>query len=114
VGSLAELAAARHLAALGYVLVDADVRLKCGQVDLVMRDGPTIVIVEVKARRPGRYGEAREAVSRAKLQRLVRLAELYAQAAGSRGARIRIDVVAVDLDAAGHAGRCVHIKDVLV
>lgn len=114
IGTAAEAAAAQHLAGLGYELLEADVRLKCGQLDLVMRDGGTVVVVEVKARRPGRFGGAEEAVSAEKLRRLVRLAELYRVTRGAWDTNIRIDVVAVDLGPGGAPGRCVHIKDVLM
>ncbi|MFY9614269.1 MAG: YraN family protein, partial [Candidatus Dormiibacterota bacterium] len=97
----------------GMRAVARDVRLKNGQIDLVMRDGKTLVLVEVKARRGSGYGLPQDAVDGRKLARLRRLAETYQLLHPSHGADLRVDVVAVDLDVAGRPGRCRHIPDVL-
>jgi putative endonuclease len=93
-------------------LVERDVRLRNGQIDLVMLDGEHLVMVEVKARRGGDYGLPQEAVTRRKLQKLRDLAETYRLLHPHVGAGVRIDVVAVDLDRAGVPRRVVHIPAV--
>jgi putative endonuclease len=93
--------------------VARDVRLKNGQIDLVMLDGDTLVLVEVKARRGSGFGLPQEAVDGKKLARLRRLAEIYQVLNPHLAADLRVDVVAVDLDSAGRPGRCHHIPDVL-
>ncbi|HEV3235329.1 MAG TPA: YraN family protein [Candidatus Dormibacteraeota bacterium] len=113
-GTAAEIAAEEHLERTGMRAVARDVRLKNGQIDLVMRDGETLVLVEVKARRGSGYGLPQDAVDGRKLARLRRLAETYQLLHPSLGADLRVDVVAVDLDGAGRPGRCQHIPDVLV
>ncbi|MDP9325274.1 MAG: YraN family protein [Candidatus Dormibacteraeota bacterium] len=91
-----------------------DVRLKNGQIDLVMLDGDTLVLVEVKARRGSGFGLPQEAVDGRKLARLRLLAETYQLLNPGLAADLRVDVVAVELDFAGRPGRCHHIPNVLV
>jgi putative endonuclease len=112
-GAAAEAAAEAFLQRAGLRPVARDVRLDIGQIDLVMLDGDTLVVVEVKARRGSAFGLPQEAVDDRKLRRLCRLAEVFRMQNPRLGRALRIDVVAVDLDAAGQPGRCHHLVDVL-
>ena len=112
-GREGELAAERFLVGLGMVLVARDVRLKTGQLDLVMMDGECLVLVEVKARSGRGWGLAQEAVGWQKLRKLAQLAETFRLQHPGLGSRERVDVVAVDLDHDGRAIRCEHIPNVI-
>jgi putative endonuclease len=96
VGHFGERLAGRHLIARGFVLLDRNWRCPSGEIDLVTRDGPLLVFVEVKTRRSGRYGTPAEAVGAQKAHRLRRLAAqwLATHGAGERR-QIRFDVVSV-------------------
>jgi putative endonuclease len=111
-GRIGEAAAEEWLCRAGMRLVERDVRLRNGQIDLVMLDGEHLVVVEVKARRSGDYGLPQEAVTRRKLDKLRQLAETYRLLHPLVGQGIRIDVVAVDLDRAGVPRGIVHIPAV--
>jgi putative endonuclease len=95
------------------VLVARDVRLRQGQIDLVMLDGDCLVVVEVKARSGPAYGLPQEAVGWRKLKKLKELTELFHQMYPGVGRSRRIDVVAVELDRSGRPARCEHIPNVL-
>ncbi|HEY8314571.1 MAG TPA: YraN family protein [Candidatus Baltobacteraceae bacterium] len=90
-----ELRAARFLESSGYRVVQRNVRLPGGEIDLVCRDGEMLVFVEVKARTTGRFGSALGAVDSRKRATLRRLAADYVQILAPN-ARVRFDVVAVD------------------
>ena len=109
IGTAAEQAAARFLEGLGLRVIELDVRLPGGQVDVVAMDGDCLVIVEVKARSSHAFGTPAEAVDYRKRVRLRRLAGEYCQAHPGVGRRLRIDVVAVDLDRAGQPAGMEHI-----
>jgi putative endonuclease len=111
-GANGEAAAERALSRLGMRLVERDVRLPGGQLDLVMEEGGRLVVVEVKARRGTGFGLPEEGVGFAKLARLRRLAAAYAVSRRA-GVAPRVDVVAVDLDRAGRALAVRHLRDVL-
>ncbi len=57
-GDRHEAAALRLLLARGLTLLARNLRTPAGEIDLAMRDGDTLVFVEVRARRAGRYGGA--------------------------------------------------------
>ncbi len=96
VGRAYEDRAARFLSACGYELVERNFTSRYGEIDLICRDGDTLVFVEVKMRRPSSYGTAEEAVSRTKQRRLITAAEEYLQKSGASEVAARFDVVAID------------------
>lgn len=68
-------------------------RWRGGEVDIVARDGPTLVFVEVKGRSGEGFGSAEEAITLAKRGRLWRTALAFL--GGQTEVRVRFDVVAV-------------------
>lgn len=111
-GRAGEAAAEAYLVRSGMRLVERDVRLRNGQIDLVMLDGPCLVLVEVKARRGGDFGLPQEAVTPRKLTKLCDLAQVYRLLHPRSGAGLRIDVVAVAMDRTGAIRSCFHIRGV--
>ncbi len=80
-------------------MLDRNWRCYEGELDLVVRLGPTLVFSEVKTRTSRAYGEPFEAVTRAKQLRIRRLAGRWlrdrGEGLGRRPADIRFDVVSV-------------------
>jgi putative endonuclease len=72
--------------------------LRSGELDIVARDGRTVVFIEVKARERDQFGEAAEAVTAWKRRRIVRLAMDYLTRHRLAEQPCRFDVVAVQLD----------------
>jgi putative endonuclease len=95
VGRYGEDVAARHLGDAGMEVLARNWRCDLGEVDLVARDGATLVICEVKTRRGLDYGTPLEAVTVRKLVRLRRLAARWMAESGQRPGEVRIDVVSV-------------------
>ena len=79
----------------GLVVLERNWRCEIGEIDLVCRDGATLVICEVKTRSSIACGTPHEAITDAKLARLKRLGERWARERGIRPEGIRIDLVAV-------------------
>ncbi len=96
-GRAGEHLAGAFLERSGYRIVQKNVRLPGGEIDLICRDGDVLVFVEVKARSTGRFGSALGAVDARKRTTLRRLAADYVQIVAPN-AHIRFDVVAVDGD----------------
>ena len=93
-GQWAEEAAARHLTErLGWRLLERNVRLAGGEIDLILRDGRRVVFVEVKARR-GR--DAAAAVTADKRRRVARAAALWLARKGMPPGGCSLDVVTVE------------------
>lgn len=94
-GAYGERTAARHLEDHGLLLVERNWRCDEGEIDLVLREGPVLVICEVKTRTSLSAGTPHEAITDAKLDRLKRLGERWAREHDERPDGIRIDLVAV-------------------
>jgi len=95
-GAEGERLAAAHLEARGYRIVGRNVRLgRGGEIDIIAKDGATIVFVEVKARSSRRFGGPLGAVDARKRARLRQLAEEWLQTAAPN-AYARFDVVTVE------------------
>ncbi len=72
-----EQAAAECLSRRGCEILHRNWRCPYGEVDIIAREGDTILFVEVKARQNIRYSLPREAVDERKQHRLRKCAELY-------------------------------------
>lgn len=110
-GRFGEAYAARHLVEQGMVLLDRNWRCDAGEIDLVLRDGPVLVICEVKTRSSTAYGSALEGVSAAKAERLRRLAARWLADHHLRPDHVRLDLVGV-LAPPGRTPRVDHVTGV--
>jgi putative endonuclease len=112
VGAFGEGVAVRHLEAAGMVVLDRNWRCGDGEIDVIARDGETLVFCEVKTRRGTRYGGPAAAVVPAKVRRLRRLALRWLSESGLHPRDLRFDVVSVL--APRHGGTDVeHLRGVL-
>jgi putative endonuclease len=76
-GAQAERLAADYLAAQGVTIVERNFRRRCGELDLIARDGETLVFVEVRLRRRHDFGGAAASITAAKRRRMAAVAGLY-------------------------------------
>ena len=98
-GKSGEDLACRELERRGYVIVARRYRVRGGELDVIARDGETIVFVEVKTRAGRMFGEAAEAVTPLKQLRMTRLAEEYLMRHHLVDCPCRFDVVSIHADA---------------
>ena len=94
-GRWGEDRAVEHYRQLGYDVLDRNWRSPTGELDLVLRDGATVVFSEVKARRSADYGPASAAVTVAKQRRIRQLAVEWLRAHDVHASTVRFDVVAI-------------------
>ena len=93
-GDQYENAAAAMLERAGLHLVQRNYRCKAGEIDIVARDGVTLVFVEVRARRPGRFGGAAVTVDARKQRRLCAAAQHFLQSRRTSASQAcRFDVI---------------------
>jgi putative endonuclease len=95
IGATAEDRAADALYRRGYRIVERNYRCRVGELDIIARDGPTLVFVEVRSRRTGEHGSALDAVGWRKQQKVSRVAALYIAARRPAFESARFDVVAI-------------------
>jgi putative endonuclease len=78
-GSEGEAIAASFLIQKGYQILEQNFRCPLGEIDLIARDGETLVFVEVKARSSALFGGPAGAVGFQKQEKLNRVALFYLQ-----------------------------------
>ena len=101
-GRRAEDLACRHLESLGLKLLERNYRCRAGEIDLVMLDGTTLALVEVRSRSTSDHGDAAATVGTRKQQRFIRAARhLILTHPAYRKLPARFDVVAIDAVAGG-------------
>lgn len=97
----------------GYELVERNVKTSYKELDLVMRQGGSLVFVEVKTRLGDRLGTAVEALTDRKLANLRQAALFYlGRSRQPRAAAIRFDFVAIDVDRAAGRAKVRHFRDI--
>ncbi len=96
-GRRAEDAACRHLEHHGLRLLTRNYRCRVGEIDLVMLEGNTLVLVEVRSRSSVEHGGAAATVGARKQARLTRAARhLLLTRPELRSLAARFDVIAID------------------
>jgi putative endonuclease len=94
-GISGENLASHELARRGYAILASRYRTRVGEIDIVARDGQTLVFVEVKTRSSDDFGVPAEAVTRQKQRRIVTMAKWYLSEKRLHGCLCRFDVVTV-------------------
>lgn len=112
-GRQAERAAADYLRSRGWKVLAENYITPVGEIDLVAREGETLVMVEVKARSNSMFGEALEAVGPRKERRLRAAAAWWMAEKGQVTHQLRFDVITVSLGDEGSLLSLSHLPDVL-
>lgn len=96
-GARAEQRAARLLQSAGFTIVVRNFRCRRGELDIVARRGPLLVVAEVRLRSSALFGGAAASVSAAKRRRIVMAARyLIAQQPQLAALAVRFDVLTCD------------------
>lgn len=83
----------------GLVTVERNFIARCGEIDLVMRDGNTLVFTEVRYRHHQRYGSGADSVTPAKQQRIIRAANQFLQRKPAEtSGPCRFDVISIGVE----------------
>ena len=103
IGKQGEDQASAFLKKNRFKIIERNYRTRFGEIDVIARDGPTIVFVEVKLRNTAEFGSPLAAVDRRKQEKLRRMAASYLQKKGLYD-RIpaRFDVLGITPDGIEH------------
>jgi putative endonuclease len=97
-GKSGEDLACRELERRGYAIIERRHRSRGGELDIIARDGGTLVFVEVKTRDGRQFGGGAEAVTGVKRRRIARLALEYVVRHRLLNVACRFDVVSIHYD----------------
>jgi putative endonuclease len=112
-GRLGEKAAQQHLRRAGLRFLTANYKTDQGEIDLVFREGPCLVFVEVKTRSSEQWVRPAAAVDADKRRRLSLAALDYLRRLGNPPIKFRFDIVEVLL-ADGQVREVRHLPNAFV
>jgi len=96
-GKLGEDLALKRIKRLGYKCLIRNYRCPLGEIDIIAKDGDTLVFIEIKTRRGRSLGYAKEAINRKKRRQVSKVALAYMKAHNCCDVKSRFDVVAINL-----------------
>ncbi len=102
IGYKAEEQAAQFLSQKGYQILTKNFTIRGGEVDVVAKDGNTLVFVEVKMRSNTAFGSALESITPWKVQALQKTALFYIRRINWEDKPYRFDLVTIDKKAEGN------------
>jgi len=97
-GKTGEDLACAELERRGYAILARRYRRRGGEIDIIARDGQTMVFIEVKAREGHDFGEPAEAVTAFKRRRITQLAADYMARRRRPDCPCRFDVVSIHFE----------------
>ena len=110
-GNRGEDLATEYLQKKGYKIIERNFRTRFGEIDIVCRDGQTLVFVEVKTKIGHDFGEPEEMVNKSKISKVKRMGEVYLQDKGIN-VGCRVDVVAIVMENNGSVEKLEHYQAV--
>lgn len=94
-GDAGEHLAAEHLHRQGYTILHRNYRSRSGEIDIIARQGDTLVFAEVKTRRTADFGPPAAAVTRRKQAQISRVAQEYLAKENLFDTAARFDVISI-------------------
>ena len=96
-GAEMEDRAVLYLESKRYRILARNFRCRSGEIDLIAKDGRTLVFIEVKFRASHRAGDPEDSVTPAKIHRILHVAQYYRMVKGvPEDTPMRFDVLAID------------------
>lgn len=95
-GDYGESIACKYLQNQGYQILEKNYRIRGGEIDIVGRDGGTLVFIEVKTRYSHEYGLPKESMTPWKIRVLLKTARFYIQKIGWGDREYRLDFIGID------------------
>src|SRR5437868_218552 len=89
--------AASFLRKKGYTIIDRNFHARGGEIDIIALESNTLVFIEVKARSTSQFGSPLEAITKWKLNSIIRTAQFYKVTHPQLPNSMRIDAVAINL-----------------
>lgn len=95
IGKFGEDEATKYLENQGYKILDRNFNCKRGEIDIIALDKKEIVFIEIKSRTNSQYGLPAEAVTKKKIEHIIKTAEYYLYVRNLQKEPVRIDVIEV-------------------
>ncbi len=107
-GNEGEDYAVSYLEQAGYAILCRNYRYRKAEIDILARQGSSLVVVEVKTRTGGFYEALTDSIPKAKIRRLVEATHHFICESGL-GLEVRFDIIQIVRAPAGY--RLIHLED---
>ncbi len=97
VGTLGEDIATIFLIRKGFCILERNFKAQYGELDIIAKDGDTLVFVEVKTRTGAQFGTPEEAITPWKLREVIQTSQYYVSRHPELPQALRVDVVGIVL-----------------
>ncbi len=94
-GQIGEDIASAYLEGQGYEILERNFRSSIGEIDIIAKDGETLIFIEVKTKSNKDFGLPQEMVTSKKQHKLIKVAYSYLKEKNLEDIPWRIDVVAI-------------------
>lgn len=94
-GKRGEILAQNYLKKKGYKIIATNYKNKIGEIDIIAKDGSTLVFVEVKTRISRAFGDPLEAINYTKQQKIRNVATYYLKENRMLNISCRFDAISV-------------------
>jgi len=112
-GAWGEQVAATYLLQQGYTILGKNIRTQYGEIDLLARQGDSLVFVEVKTRSTASLGYPEISITRQKFSHMVSAAQAYLVEHPELTLGWRIDVVSIRRRSDAEPPEIVHFENVV-
>lgn len=110
-GQLGENLAKKYLENKGFKIIDTNYRTKLSEIDLIAQFKDIMVFIEVRTRTGDKFGAPEQSLTRKKVNKVIKNAQMYMKYKGYTG-RYRIDAVCVVLDKNKKLIRLTHYENI--
>lgn len=111
-GQIGEQAAVSYLSKQGYKIIEQNVKVGYGELDIIATHQDTTVFIEVKTRYTHEFGTPEEAITPWKMRTLLRSIAWYMLAHEYLPELLRLDLVVVEVDEFESIDRIEHIENI--
>jgi putative endonuclease len=110
IGEIGEEIAVQYLAKKGYIILEKNLKVNFGEIDIIAEKNNCICFVEVKSRKTMKYGLPEEAITQLKKKRIIKVAQFYIKKKHIRNKLFRFDVISINFEKI-ISGKIRHIKN---
>jgi len=94
-GEAAEEKAVSYLKDSGYEILDRNFYTRYGELDIIAKDGDTLVIIEVRSKSNKIFGLPEESITKKKIEKILKTTEVYLYEKKPDYTEIRFDIISI-------------------
>lgn len=94
-GKIGEDLAEKYLVEKDYYILARNYHSRFGEIDIIASDGKSLVFVEVKTRTQNQFGTAMEAITKGKIDKMIKTSQFYLSQRNLHGQSYRFDAIEV-------------------